>query len=66
MFSKIRCILLWVETETTVFILISLLIFWAMQYVLHITMILGEMSSRKKQDPQIKELAGNFVDYFIM
>lgn len=29
-------------------------------------MILGEMSSRKKQDPQIKELADNFVDYFIM
>ena len=37
-----------------------------MQYVLHIFMILGDKPSRKKQDPQIKDLANNFVDYFIM
>lgn len=47
-------------------ILISLLIFWVIQYVLHIVIILGDMPARKKQDPQIKDLADNFVDYFIM
>lgn len=46
-------------------VLISL-IFWVTQYVLHIVIILGDMPSKKEQNPQIKDLADNFVHYFIM